>query len=85
MHGYYKKSTSTITGNVEVKSGSTINPSFFKNLKKFMQQYSGNKKADEIQIHPHLVYGGKESQKRSDIQVIGWRKLSTALASCVSG
>ncbi len=65
---------------VEVKSGSTINPSFFKNLKKFMREYSDSQKGDDIQIHSHLVYGGKESQKRSNIQVIGWRKLSTELA-----
>ena len=52
---------------VEIKSGTTINESFFKNLIKF-QKYAG--------VGPEnccLVYGGIDSLPRRHAQVHGWR------------
>ena len=55
---------------VEVKSGSTINPSFFKNLKKFSQSYD-----NKIKTQLSLVYAGEDSYKRAGIQLISWKDL----------
>jgi uncharacterized protein len=55
---------------VEIKSGKTVQPDFFKGLS-FFNQLAG--------IAPHqsyLIYGGTERQKRSQAQVLGWRDLA---------
>ncbi len=54
---------------IEIKSGRTINMSFFDSLKYF-QPLSG-----AISEHSFLVYGGDEVQKRSLAQVLGWQHL----------
>jgi len=59
---------------VEVKSGSTIIPSFFKNLKRFSQNSKEN-----FKIQSSLVYAGEESYKQAGIQLISWRELPTEL------
>ena len=53
---------------VEVKSSKTIHPDFFKALKSF-------KKINPAVIS-FLVYGGKETQQRTDATVIGFDNLS---------
>ncbi len=53
---------------VEIKSGKTIQESFFKNLK-YWQRLSGSKKA-------LLAYAGEAEQKRSNgIEIINWKNL----------
>lgn len=52
---------------VEIKSGKTIHPDFFKTLTLF--------KKLKPNVKNFLVYGGKESQKRSDCTVIGFHEL----------
>ena len=54
---------------LEIKSGKTLNKSFFKNLDVFDRIAKGD-------IHSkYIVYGGDQSQKRNDIQVVSWKKL----------
>ena len=51
---------------IEIKSGRTINASFFDGLRYF-QKASGASPENS-----YLVYGGDEKQRRSNAQVIGW-------------
>lgn len=54
---------------IEIKSGRTISNQFFKNLD-FWTRLSGEKKS-------YLLYGGSESQVRSDgKEIMNWRQLS---------
>lgn len=54
---------------IEIKSGRTISEQFFKNLN-FWARLTGEKKS-------YLLYGGKESQTRSDGKLImNWRELT---------
>ena len=56
---------------VEIKSGITINSSFFKGLD-FWQKLTGAEAG-----HCFLVYGGTERQTRSKAKVFGWRDLTS--------
>jgi predicted AAA+ superfamily ATPase len=58
---------------VEIKSGKTINTDFFKGLNYF--------KKIVPDAQPHLVYGGSEYQKRSDVMVMGIEQLENILFS----
>lgn len=51
---------------IEIKSGKTIQPSFFASLHYF-------KELTENVAHSYVVYGGNESQKRSYAEVVAWR------------
>lgn len=52
---------------VEIKSGRTIQPDFFKGLQ-FFHQISDNPQGDGW-----AVYGGEERQMRTNGKVAGWR------------
>nr|MBI1231783.1 DUF4143 domain-containing protein [Cytophagales bacterium] len=54
---------------IEVKSGKTIHPDFFKSLDKF--------KGFKPDVSNFLVYGGNESQKRSQVTIVGFMDLHT--------
>ena len=54
---------------IEIKSGMTLNPSFFTGLKKF-QKFSGISANNCF-----LVYGGDQDIPRKDAHVIHWRNL----------
>ncbi len=54
---------------VEIKSGTTINQDFFKNLLKF-KKFSGITSKD-----CYLIYGGEQSLPRQNAQVLSWRDL----------
>ena len=56
---------------VEIKSGKTFNPTYFKGLRNF-QQISGT-----LPSNSYVVYGGEETQKRSIALVVGWKDLAT--------
>lgn len=58
---------------VEIKSGSTVNQDFFKNLKWFTRrlQDGGQKR----RVQSYIVYGGESSQKRSDAHVLPWTRV----------
>ena len=55
---------------VEIKSGATITKDFFRNLKHFSKRMRNGSKVRSIQSH--VVYGGDNSQVRSDAQVTSW-------------
>jgi len=55
---------------VEIKSGTTINQDFFRNLVKF-QKFSGTTVENS-----YLVYGGDQSMPRKNGQVLSWRDLA---------
>ncbi len=64
---------------VEIKSGATVNNDFFKNLTIF------SKRMELIgrpyTVRSHLVFGGEDSQKRSNAQVLSWRHIYRILAN----
>lgn len=62
-----KKSTKLIP--IEIKSGRTINPSFFDGLKYWYEL------AGESSAHGYLIYAGNEDQDRSAAQVISWQNV----------
>lgn len=62
---------------VEIKSGATTTKDFSKNLKRFSDRMKGAGK--KRPIRSHVVYGGDESQQRSDAQVISWRHIQRLL------
>lgn len=53
---------------VEIKSGSTISPDWFKGIRYF-QNLSKNAKPE----NSFIVYGGSENQKRSECNIVGWK------------
>lgn len=56
---------------VEMKSGATVTGDFFKNLTLFKNRM--DLPESRHTIHSHVVYGGEDSQTRSDVQVLSWR------------
>lgn len=59
---------------VEIKSGSTVNQDFFKNLKSFSHRLQNEEHEKKVQCY--VVYSGKSAQKRSDAHVLPWNKVS---------
>jgi uncharacterized protein len=58
---------------VEIKSGTTINEDFFKNIKRFADRMKDE--GQKRRIQSYIVYGGDNSQKRSLGQVISWKQI----------
>ena len=56
---------------VEIKSGATVNKDYFKHLILFKDRMETVDRQNAIRSH--VVYGGKESQNRSDVQIWQWR------------
>lgn len=56
---------------MEIKSGSTINSAYFKNLKTFIDSHSAS-----VETHAWLVYGGEDNYKRQGVRVTSWDKLT---------
>lgn len=54
---------------IEIKSGATLSSDQFVSLKKWLELTGSN--------HGYLVYGGDQSQTRTDIDVVQWRELPT--------
>ena len=63
---------------VEIKSGATVIADFFKNLKRFPERLEAEGRARSIRSH--VVYGGDDSQQRSDAQVLSWRDVHRLIA-----
>ncbi len=55
----------------EIKSGTTINSSFFKNITYFKKQLPPSFKCT-----PYLIYGGTDSQQRTEANVVGWNTIN---------
>ncbi len=58
---------------VEIKSGKTIAADFFDGLK-YWTKVAGKNSKDL-----YLIYGGSEDQKRSSVNVISWRNISSII------
>jgi hypothetical protein len=58
---------------VEIKRGKTIQPDSFKNL------LSWQKLSQTPATNSYVVYGGDESQKRTQASVVGWKNIETML------
>jgi predicted AAA+ superfamily ATPase len=56
---------------VEIKSGQTITPDFFKGLKRWRDL------AQDETGPAWLVYGGDVSQERQDVRILSWQDLTT--------
>jgi predicted AAA+ superfamily ATPase len=54
---------------IEVKAGATVNPDYFKGLKRFAAHHPG------ACVGGGVVYGGEQGQTRSDWPVHSWRSL----------
>ncbi|WP_328985326.1 ATP-binding protein [Thiorhodovibrio winogradskyi] len=64
---------------LEMKSAATLAPDFFRNLQGFRQRLAGSQ--PERGIGAWLVYGGDESQSRSQAKVLSWRDIGQIGAS----
>jgi uncharacterized protein len=60
---------------IEIKAGRTINDDYFKNIRYF-NKLSGKKEA-------FVVYGGEETQPRTDARVIGWKDCLKAISEAL--
>ncbi len=58
---------------VEVKSGATVTRNFLKNLTGFSDRMALTGRPCSVQ--PHVVFGGEDSQNRSNGPVLSWRRL----------
>lgn len=64
---------------VEIKSGATVTMDFFKNLTNFSSRMGLIDKPHTVQSY--VVFGGEESQNRSNAQVLPWRQIHRILAN----
>ncbi len=62
---------------VEIKSGATASADFFKHFQLLPQRIKGTRLPPVIKNH--VVYGGEESQQRSQAQLVGWQDISGIL------
>lgn len=63
---------------VEIKSGATTTKDFVKNLGRFSDRMKGAGQARRVRSH--IVYGGDDSQQRSDALVLSWRHVQRVIA-----
>ncbi|MCP3954691.1 MAG: ATP-binding protein [Desulfobacterales bacterium] len=62
---------------IEIKSGATVNNDFFKNLRRFSDRMRDTRTRRPVQSQ--VVYGGDDSQQRSDARVLSWRDVFKAI------
>ena len=64
---------------IEIKSGATAAPDFFRNLQRFPERWRA---ASETRpVVNYVVYGGSESQQRSYAQLLAWNAVERILAT----
>lgn len=56
---------------VEIKSGATLSADFFKGLRRFKERSETIAGPRNVDAHP--IYGGDDSQRRSDVRILSWR------------
>jgi predicted AAA+ superfamily ATPase len=59
---------------VEIKSGATVSPDFFRNLDRVPERLAA---AGIGEGNRYLVYGGDSSQRRTGARVLAWREVGT--------
>jgi len=62
---------------IEIKSGATVVPEFFRNLQRFAERLSDVTPARKV--NGCLVYGGAASQRRTQALVLSWREVARVL------
>ena len=63
---------------IEIKSGATASPDFFKNLQQFPNRLGDA--GESRPIDNTVVYGGEESQQRSSARLLPWRNVQRIFA-----
>lgn len=58
---------------IEAKSGATVAPDFFASLRRLGEDLAA--RGGEKTYRPKVVYGGRERQRRSDVEVVPWRAI----------
>ena len=66
---------------IEVKSGATVTHDFFKDLRRLPEHLGTDRDGRAVQAD--VVYGGEETQERSQARVLSWRDTPTAFAAMV--
>lgn len=66
---------------VEVTSGATVTPDFFKGLQRLPERLGRDR--DGRSVRAHVVYGGDEAQERSTARVVSWRDAPALFAAMV--
>ena len=62
---------------IEIKSAATVTSDFFRNLRRFADRMES---LDDLRtITQALVYGGDESQQRSQARVASWRHIKSLM------
>lgn len=56
---------------IEIKSGATASADFFKNFRHLAERLTKTGLPEEIKNH--VIYGGEQSQKRTQAQLLSWR------------
>ena len=62
---------------VEIKSGATLAPDFFRNLDRLPERLTAAGLGD--QGRRFLVYGGETSQRRTRARVLTWREVGSVV------
>ena len=62
---------------IEIKSGATASPDFFRNLQRFPERLGDA--GESRPVGNHVVYGGDEVQQRSYAQLVSWREAQRIL------
>lgn len=58
---------------VEAKSGATVAPDFFASLRRLGEDLAA--RGGQVTYRPRVVYGGRERQRRSDVEALPWRDI----------
>ena len=58
----------------DAKSGATVQPSFFRGLRRFAERLS--EAGDDRRVDSRVVYGGEDEQRRSDVHVVPWARIA---------
>lgn len=62
---------------IEVKSGATVSTDFFKHFQQLPERMKNTNLPSVIKNH--LIYGGDDSQQRSQAQLVSWHDVSSVL------
>ena len=64
---------------IEIKSGTTTTPDFFRNLQRFPERLRAARETRSVANY--VVYGGSESQQRSYARLLAWNAVERILAA----
>ncbi len=67
---------------IEIKSGATAAPDFFRNLQRFPERLRDA--SETRQMVNYVVYGGSESQQRAYAQLLAWNEVERILTAATA-